>query len=121
MSAEPERPPADAPHAPTPGGLASSSDRNSPEPTAAAATPTLASLPVGARLVLRCRKDWRDAAVAFFEPGRVVLSVNSPSGHSYRVRRPSDAPLFLDGPVPVLGEGTPLAWRAGRVRYDERW
>jgi hypothetical protein len=91
------------------------------EPSAAERVPTLGSLPVGARLVLRCRKDWRDAAVAFVEPDRVVLSVNSPTGHSYRVRRPTDAPLFLDGPVPVLGDSTPLSWRAGRVRYDVRW
>ena len=121
MSTEPERPPADAPRASQPGGLASSPPENSPEPASAPESPTLASLPVGARLVLRCRKDWRDAAVAFVEPDRVVLSVNSPSGHSYRVRRPPDAPLFLDGPIPVLGEGTPLSWRAGRVRYDTRW
>jgi hypothetical protein len=79
---------------------------------------TLGSLPVGARLVLRCRRDWRDATVAAVEPDRVVLSVASPSGHTYRVRRPSDSALTLDGQVPVLGEGH---WRAGRVRYDARW
>ena len=79
---------------------------------------TLGSLPVGARLVLRCRRDWRDASVAAVEPDRVVLSVASPSGHTYRVRRPTDSPLTLDGQVPVLGEGH---WRAGRVRYDARW
>lgn len=82
---------------------------------------TLGALPVGARLVLRCRKDWRVAAVAAFEPelGRVVLCVASPSGHTYRVRRPADAPLTLDGHVPVLGEGA--SWRPGLVRYDLRW
>ena len=82
--------------------------------------PTLGSLPLGARLVLRCRKDWRAASVAAFEIelGRVVLSVASPSGHTYRLRRPADAPLSLDGLIPVLGEGT---WRPGLVRYDLRW
>lgn len=81
---------------------------------------TLGSLPVGARLVLRCRKDWRAAAVAANEPdlGRVVLSVASPSGHTYRLRRPADSPLSLDGLIPVLGEGH---WRAGLARYDLRW
>jgi hypothetical protein len=79
---------------------------------------TLGSLEVGARLVLRCRKDWRDAAVVSRSPEAVTLAVGSPSGHTYRVRRPADAPLALDGSIPVLGEGS---WRAGRARYDLRW
>jgi hypothetical protein len=79
---------------------------------------TLADLPVGARLVLRCRKDWRDATVAAVSPEKITLSVGSPSGHTYRVRRASDSLLSLDGSIPVLGEG---CWRVGRVRYDLRW
>ncbi len=91
-----------------------------PSPPTAETTATLGSLPLGARLVVRCRKDWRTATVAFIDEAtaRVVLSVGSPSGHTYRLRRPSDAPLNLDGPVPVLGEGQ---WRAGLARYDVRW
>ena len=81
---------------------------------------TLGALPVGARLILRCRADWRAAAVAAVndEAGRVVLSVASPHGHTYRVRRPADAPLTHDGHLPILGEGQ---WRAGLARYDVRW
>jgi hypothetical protein len=98
---------------------AAASDDLSPSPPAVPAL-TLGSLPVGARLVLRCRKDWRAAAVAAFEPdaARVVLSVASPSGHAYRLRRPADSPLTLDGLIPVLGEGH---WRACLARYDFRW
>ena len=79
---------------------------------------TLGSLPVGARLVLRCRKDWRDAVVAAVSLEAITLSVGSPSGHTYRVRRPHDSLLLLDGSIPVLGEG---CWRTHRVRYDLRW
>ena len=81
---------------------------------------TLGSLPVGARLILRCRADWRTATVAAFDPthARVVLNVASPTGHTYRVRRPADAALSHDGHLPVLGEGQ---WRAGLARYDVRW
>jgi hypothetical protein len=97
-------------------------DAAAPGDLSASPTPqlTLGSLPLGARLVLRCRKDWRAAAVAAFEPelARVVLSVASPSGHTYRLRRPADAALTLDGPVPVLGEG---GWRPGLARYERRW
>lgn len=79
---------------------------------------TLGSLPVGARLILRCRKDWRDATVVVVSLEGITLSVGSASGHTYRVRRPPDSLLFLDGSIPVLGEG---CWRAGRIRYDLRW
>lgn len=79
---------------------------------------TLGDLPIGARLMLRCRKDWRDAAVAAVSHEAITLSVSSPSGHTYRVRRPADSKLSLDGSIPVLGTG---CWRAGRVRYDVRW
>jgi hypothetical protein len=81
---------------------------------------TLGSLPVGARLILRCRADWRAATVAAFESelGRVVLNVASPKGGTYRVRRPADSALYYDGHVPLLGEGH---WRAGLARYDARW
>ena len=79
---------------------------------------TLGALPVGARLVLRCRKDWREAAVAAVSLDIVVLSVGSPSGRTYRVRRPAASALTLEGSIPVLGEGV---WRACRARYDARW
>ena len=83
---------------------------------------TLAALPIGARLVLRCRADWRDAVVVNIAADAVTLSVSSPTGRTYRVRRPPDAVVCLDGLIPVLDdkykEG---AWRVGLVRYDNRW
>jgi hypothetical protein len=109
-----ERPPeAPAQEAP-PDGLVLSSDCSEAGPS------TLGALPVGARLILRCRADWRAATVASYEPasGRVVLNVASPTGHTYRVRRPADAALTYDGHCPVLGEGQ---WRAALARYDVRW
>ncbi|HEV2706978.1 MAG TPA: hypothetical protein VGV59_13705 [Pyrinomonadaceae bacterium] len=80
--------------------------------------PTLGALPVGARLVLRCRKDWREATVVSVALDLVTLSVGSPKGRTYRVRRPADSALTLEGSIPVLGEGV---WRAARARYDARW
>jgi hypothetical protein len=79
---------------------------------------TLAALPVGARLILRCRKDWRDATVVRLSLEAITLSVSAPSGRTYRVRRSPDSPLSFDGSIPVLGEGS---WRASLVNYDKRW
>jgi hypothetical protein len=122
---------------PSPGGLSPSrrADELSPPTPADQLTPTeltassdgapfaatLASLPVGARLVVRCRKDWRAATVSAIEPDCVRLSVASPTGHTYRVRRPHDAPLTYEGTLPLLGEVTTAGWRAALVRYDLRW
>lgn len=97
-------------HAAPPGGLQVS--------VASEAIVTLACLPVGARLILRCRKDWRDATVMAVSPDVITLSINAPSGRTYRVRRPADAPLSFDGTIPLLGAG---CWRAGFARYDARW
>jgi hypothetical protein len=79
---------------------------------------TLALLPVGAHLILRCRKDWRDATVVAVTTEAVTLSVGSPKGRTYRVRRPPDAALSFEGEIPLLGEGS---WRVGFARYDKRW
>ena len=112
MEVTQERPPEALAHEAPPDGLLLSHD--------CAPAATLGSLPVGARLILRCRADWRAATVASFEPelARVVLNVASPTGHTYRVRRPADTALTYDGHRPVLGEGR---WRAGLARYDVRW
>ena len=120
MSANPEGTPETAAETAQPGVPFLSRTQAEPGPPPPAGPPTLGALPLGARLILRCRKDWRAAAVCAFEPdaARVVLSVASPSGHTYRLRRPADSRLSLDGPLPVLGEGT---WRAAFARYDLRW
>ncbi len=117
MSTTLERPPGWEAFDALTGGLSSSVE---PPTTTEGAARTLGSLPVGARLVVRCRKDWRAATVAAVETeaARVVLNVASPSGHTYRLRRPMDSPLNYHGHIPLLGEGH---WRVGLVRYDVRW
>jgi hypothetical protein len=78
----------------------------------------LCALPVGARLILRCRKDWRDATVVAVTLEQVTLRVRAPKGRTYSVRRPASTIVSQDGAIPVLGEGS---WRTGLVRYDSRW
>jgi hypothetical protein len=84
-------------------------------------TITLAQLQPGARLILRCRKDWRAASVAAIEPDCVRLNVASPTGHTYRVRRPHDSPLAFDGAIPILSDRHSANWRVTLARYDARW
>lgn len=92
-------------------------------------TLTLGALPVGARLVVRCRADWRAAVVSEKSLEKITLKVCSPFGSTYRLRRAPDLILILDGVIPVLlkdacetDDETRIAfWRAGFARYDMRW
>ena len=87
------------------------------------AAATLGTLSTGAHLIVRCRKDWRTATVLAIAPDKVTLSVGSPNGRTYRLRRPTDAPLTFDGAIPLLGTtvASSSCWRAGLARYDVRW
>jgi hypothetical protein len=113
VSDERDRPPESCATESTPGGLAVST-----KGVSATGEYTLSALPLGARLILRCRKDWRDATVIAVSLEAVTLSVMSPTGRTYRLRRPPESPLSYDGSIPVLGEGH---WRTGLARYDSRW
>lgn len=124
MSATFERPPDDSAATLTtlltPDGLDSSTAIEAA--VEVSATKTLGALPLGAHLILRCRKDWRTATVVRIELEKITLSVSSPTGRTYRMRRPPDAPLTFHGDhIPLLDAGKPSCWRAGLARYDVRW
>jgi hypothetical protein len=83
---------------------------------------TLGELPVGSRLVLRCRKDWREAVVSQIYEDKAVLIIWSVSGKTYRVRRPADAAIVFDGKIPVLPvECDEIEWRENLIKSDTRW
>lgn len=82
---------------------------------------SLGALPVGARLVVRCKNDWRAGVVSMVTPEGVKLLVHSPRGGTYRLRRAADAPLHFDGCIPVLTDCDETLWRGGFAAYDRRW
>ena len=82
---------------------------------------TLDTLVIGSRLLVRSKKDWRFAAVSKMVDGRVVLTVCSPSGHNYRLRRDLDAEIFYEGSIPILKHEETEDWRENFSRYDLRW
>jgi len=82
---------------------------------------TLDQLAVGSRLLVRSRVDWRFAAVSKVSEGRVVLTVCSPTGRTYRLRREMDAQILMQGTVPVLAHESSEDWRDNFSRYDHRW
>lgn len=81
----------------------------------------LDTLPTGSRLVVRSKKDWRFAAVSKIEEGCVVLTVASPTGFSYRLRRDADTEIHLEGMIPILKYDDTDTWRDNFGQYDVRW
>jgi len=79
---------------------------------------SLGELPIGARLVIRCKSDWRSAAVSARREQRIVLTIASPGGRTYRKSCAPDTEIVFVGTLPVIGTGN---WREGFVRYDGRW
>ncbi len=81
----------------------------------------LNELPIGSRLIVRSRTDWRFAAVSKISEERIVLTVCSPSGRTYRLRREMDAEISIEGSIPSLVYDEPEDWRGNLGIYDHRW
>ena len=81
----------------------------------------LSSLPLGGRLLIRSKKDWRVAVVCRIAEDKITISVASPGGYNYRLRRPADAPLDHDGLIPFLCLESAEPWRENFSPYDVRW
>jgi hypothetical protein len=82
---------------------------------------TLAKLLIGTRLIVRSRTDWRFAAISKIADERVVLTVCSPSGRTYRLRRDLDTEVLIEGKLAVLPYEADDTWRDNFGRYDVRW
>ena len=82
---------------------------------------TLADIPVGGRLLVRSKKDWRVAVVSRKTEDFISISIASPSGYNYRIRRTGDEQIFLDGLIPFLPRDESEPWRENFSGYDVRW
>ena len=82
---------------------------------------TLHDLPIGARLIVRTKKDWRFAVVSKFDAEKATLIVCSPSGRTYRLRRFLEAEVIYDGEIPILKIEIDENWRENFSKYDFRW
>ncbi len=78
----------------------------------------LNTLPIGAKLLVRCKSDWRMAVVSANFEGKITLQICSPKGRTYRKRCAAETFIVYDGAIPLLGEGV---WRDELVKYDFRW
>lgn len=82
---------------------------------------TLRDLPTGARLLYRAKNDWRCAVLSFLNAETATLIVCSPTGRTYRLRRPTNAEIVFDGKIPILKIDSEEDWRENLTAYDLRW
>ena len=82
---------------------------------------TLGEFPIGARLLVRSKKDWRTAVISKIIEETVTIIVSSPSGFSYRLRRNLQTEISFDGKIPLLKIETEENWRDNFAEYDLRW
>lgn len=82
---------------------------------------TLDSLPIGARLLVRSKKDWRNAVISKIADERILLIVCSPLGRTYRLSRKANAEIIFDGKIPLLKIDSDEDWRDNFSQYDIRW
>lgn len=82
---------------------------------------TLGTLCVGSRLLVRSRIDWRHAAVARIDGDQVVITVASPTGRSYRIRREASSSLSVIDSIAFLPRSRNDRLNTDWCRYDGRW
>ena len=70
---------------------------------------------------MRSKTDWRVAVVSRMGEEQVTISVASPGGYCYRLRRPLDAAVSFDGGIPFLIIESAEPWRENFTTYDSRW
>ncbi|HYJ91308.1 MAG TPA: hypothetical protein VEV84_08370 [Pyrinomonadaceae bacterium] len=63
------------------------------------------------------------AAISRFveETETVVLTVCSPSGYSYRLRRDQATEIIIEGGFAILPADSGDSWRDNFTGYDRRW
>ncbi len=81
----------------------------------------LSELPIGGRLLIRSKKDWRVAVVSRITEEKVTLIVCSPFGRTYRMHRNIDCEIIYDGKIPLLKCDSEEDWRDNFSTYDIRW
>ena len=81
----------------------------------------LREMPIGGRLLYRSKNDWRSAVVSQLSAEKATLIICSPSGGTYRLRRPLETQVIFDGKFHLLKQDLEEDWRTNFTRYDSRW
>lgn len=81
----------------------------------------LSELPVGTRLLIRTKKDWRSAVISRVGETDVALRVCCSSGRTYWTKRASEMPVVREENIFRLETIADEDWRANFAKFEVRW
>jgi hypothetical protein len=84
-------------------------------------TVRLDELIVGSKLLVRSRRDWRNASVRAILDEKILLNVVSTSGRTYLLRRKRESEILLMGDIAILPTDKDEDWRHNFCKHDARW
>lgn len=78
-------------------------------------------MPLGGRILIRSRVDWRTAVISRITDDGVTLSVASPKGRNYRLRRTREHAVGVVNGLHFLVSENVEKWNDNFTVYDYRW
>jgi hypothetical protein len=82
---------------------------------------TLSDLPVGTRLLIRTKKDWRSAVISRTGETDVALRVCCSSGRTYWTKRASEMFVVREENIFRLETIADEDWRTNFAKFEVRW
>jgi hypothetical protein len=82
---------------------------------------SLSDLPVGTRLLIRTKTDWRSAVISRVGESGVALRVCCSSGRTYRTKRASEMSVVAEQNIFRLETIVEEDWRANFAKFEMRW
>lgn len=81
----------------------------------------LSDLPLGGRLLVRSKTEWRNASISRIADERIAISVESRRGRTYKIFRHPETEVAKDEMLCYLVCGDPPDWRTHLMHTDRRW
>ena len=81
----------------------------------------LSELPVGTRLIIRTKKDWRSAVISRISETGVALRVCCSSGRVYRTKRAPEMEVIQEENIFRLETIADEDWRENFAKFEVRW
>jgi hypothetical protein len=82
---------------------------------------TLSELPVGTRLLLRTKTDWRSAVISRVGETSIALRVCCSSGRSYWTKRAPELSVVQEANIFRLATIVEEDWRTNFAKFEVRW
>ncbi|MBX3292246.1 MAG: hypothetical protein KF881_05050 [Acidobacteria bacterium] len=81
----------------------------------------LSDLPLGGRLLVRSKTEWRNAAISRISNERVSISVESKRGRTYKIFRHPETEVAKECSFYYVVCGESPDWKTNFLSPDRRW